>query len=276
MRSLLLLLVLGSLTAAQAQSAPASSSAAHAQALAQTVRAALAGCGVSVQEVPALGQVAADTLGAFPLDGALARRSYRPHEAREWSATYHGDLAWVRRTLAAQCGAWQGYRETGLATDGTRLSLILATPARVDLTQSRRWLSDFLAATNKARAQGQKCGGELMNATGPLRWNDRLEAAAARHATEMVRLDFRGHVNPKDGSTPLDRAAAFGFRGSVGENIQYGAITPGEAVRLLLTSPGHCKNLMEPRWTSFGAAVNNGTAKTLFATYWVQVFGAEQ
>lgn len=239
------------------------------------MREALAGCGVKAEQTPALGQVAADTLGASKLADALVRQGYRPHEAREWSATYHGDLAWVRRTLAAQCGEWQGYRESGLATDGTRLSLILATPARVDLKQSRRWLSDFLAATNQARAQAQKCGGETMKAAPPLRWNEQLEAAAARHATEMVQLDFRGHVNPKDGSTPMERAAAAGFRGSVGENIQYGAITPAEAVRNLLGSPGHCKNLMEPRWTSFGAAVNNGTAKTLFATYWVQVFGAQ-
>ena len=42
----------------------------------------------------------------------------------------------------------------------------------------------------------------------------------------------------------------------------------------LLDSPYHCLNLMSPLWTRFGAVVANGTPDTLFATFWVQVFGA--
>ena len=257
-------------------SAPAPAAApAHATQLGQAVQAALGACGVRPKLSGDLGDAAADLLAGYDLEQALPRHSYRAHRAQGWTSTYHGDLAWVRRTLGEGCGKWQGYTQYGLATDGERMGLILGTPARVDLTQSRRWLNDFLAATNKARAQGQKCGGKLMNAVGPLKWDTRLEAAAAKHATDMVKLDFRGHTNPKDGSGPLQRASGYGFRGSVGENIQYGSITAGEAVKNLLTSPGHCENLMRPEWKLFGAAVNNGTTKTLFATYWVQVFGAE-
>ncbi|AAF11013.1 CAP domain-containing protein [Deinococcus radiodurans] len=248
---------------------------AHSDQLNKAVQAALGKCGVSPKLSGDLSEAAADLMAAYDLEQALPRHSYRAYRAQGWTSTYHGDLTWVRRTLGEQCGKWQGYTQYGLATDGERMGLILGTPARVDLTQSRRWLNDFLAATNKARAQGQKCGGKLMNAVGPLKWDTRLEAAAAKHATDMVKLDFRGHTNPKDGSGPLQRASGYGFRGSVGENIQYGSITAGEAVKNLLTSPGHCENLMRPEWKLFGAAVNNGTTKTLFATYWVQVFGAE-
>ena len=63
--------------------------------------------------------------------------------------------------------------------------------------------------------------------------------------------------------------------GVAGENIAYRPITAQEAVQQFLTSPVHCENLMDPHWTQFGGAVNNGTADTLFPTYWVQVFGME-
>ena len=266
-----LALSLGGLLSAQAPAAAP----AHPEQLNKAVQAALGSCGVRPRLSGDLGEAAADLMAGYALEQALPRHSYRAHRAQGWSSTYHGDLAWVGRKLGEQCGKWQDYAEYGLATDGTRMALVLGTPARVDLTQSRRWLSDFLSATNRARAQGQKCGGKLMNAVGPLKWDTRLEAAAARHATDMVKLDFRGHTNPVSGSGPLERAQGYGFRGSVGENIQYGSITAGEAVKHLLTSPGHCENLMRPEWKLFGAAVNNGTTKTLFATYWVQVFGAE-
>lgn len=236
-------------------------------------RQELARCGVSARETPALGLAARDVLRGTELGRALSGQGYRAHDARGWQLTF-GDLAGLRRAVQESCAPWRDLGEYGLSVSGNRLSLIAAVPARVDLTQSRRWLGDFLDATNRARFQGQKCGAKLMNAVPPLKWDARLEAAAARQATDLVRLDFRGHVNPQDGTGPLDRAAAYGFRGGVGENLSYGPVTAQEAVQSLLGSPGHCENLMNPAWTLFGGAVNNGTATTLFPTYWVQVFGA--
>ncbi|MFC5849059.1 CAP domain-containing protein [Deinococcus petrolearius] len=250
--------------AAQAQSAADPAAAA---------RQELARCGVTARETSALELAAQEVLRGAELGRALSGQGYRPHDARGWRLTF-GDLAGLRRAVQESCAPWRGLGEYGLSVSGNRLALIAATPARVDLTQSRRWLGEFLAATNRARLQGQRCGAKLMNAAPALTWDTRLEAAAARQATDLVRLDFRGHVNPRDGSGPLERAAASGFRGSVGENLSYGPVTPQEAVQSLLGSPGHCENLMNPAWTLFGGAVNNGTADTLFATYWVQVFGA--
>lgn len=256
-------------------SAAAAPAPAYVTSLQTAVESSLARCGLRPALSGPLGNVAADLLTDVTLDQSLQRHGYRPYVAQAWESTYYGDLAWIRKTMEAQCSKWQGFKEYGLATNGEQMGLVLATPGQVDLSQSRRWLNDFLAVTNQARARRQTCGGKVMNPAPPLRWDSRLSSAAARHAQDMVNLNFRGHVNPKDGSGPLQRAQRYGFRGSVGENIQYGSITAAEAVRHLLTSPGHCENLMRPEWRVFGAAVTNGNGKSLFTTYWVQEFGAE-
>lgn len=149
------------------------------RALAQTgadpaaaVRQELARCGVSAQDTPALALAARDVLRGQELGRALAGQGYRAHDAHGWQLTF-GDLAGLRRAVQESCAPWRGLGEYGLSVSGHRLSLIAAVPARVDLTQSRRWLADLLAATNHARFQGQKCGDKLMNAAPPLKWEDR-------------------------------------------------------------------------------------------------------
>ena len=237
----------------------------------RTVQAAFQKCGVRLSLSGPLSQAALDQLKGYSTQDALARKRYRAKTANGVRVTYNGDQQWLGRSLLERCGSFQDYTEYGLATDGSKAAIFFARPAWVDL--SRRWQEEFLAATNKARFQGQKCGGVLMNAVPPLNWDTRLEAAAARHVRDMITLDFRGHVNPTNNSRAQQRAEQSGFAGTAGENIAYGPLTAQEAVRQLLTSPEHCKNMMEPYWTHFGGAVGNGTDKTIFPTYWVQVFG---
>lgn len=244
--------------------------------MARALSAAFAGCGVTPILSTPLSLVALDQLNGYSTDAALKRQRFRPHALSSLGMTYNGDVAWVKAQIRGQCGKVVGFKAFGLALDGTRLRVLLSTEARVDLSQSQRWMTAFLEATNRARFQGQKCGGKLMNAVPPLKWNALLAGAATRHAGDMVRLNFRGHVNPTDGSRAQQRAAALGFVGVAGENIAYGPITAQEAVQQLLTSPEHCENLMDPHWTLFGGAVNNGTPDTIFSTYWVQVFGMER
>jgi uncharacterized protein YkwD len=59
----------------------------------------------------------------------------------------------------------------------------------------------------------------------------------------------------------------------VGENIAYGPTTATDAVQGWLDSPGHCKNLMNPRFTEMGVAFAAGHAERR-ALYWVQVLAA--
>ena len=48
----------------------------------------------------------------------------------------------------------------------------------------------MLALINQARAQSRSCGGQLFNATGTIRWNNRLEAAAQKHSNDMSSNNF--------------------------------------------------------------------------------------
>lgn len=263
-RRITLLLTLTSLPVAHAQVSAADK-------LDRTVQAAFGKCGVRLTLSGPLNQAALDQLKGYSTQAALARQHYRAKTANGVRVTYNGDQQWIGRSLLERCGSFQEFTEYGLATDGIKAAIVFARPAWVDL--SRRWQEDFLAATNKARLQGQKCGGVLMNAVPPLKWDTRLESAAARHVRDMITLDFRGHVNPTDHTRAQQRAEQFGFVGTAGENIAYGPLTAQEAVKQLLTSPEHCKNMMDSHWTHFGGAVGNGSEKTIFATYWVQVFG---
>ena len=134
--------------------------------------------------------------------------------------TYNGDQKWVGGSLLERCRTFQAFKESGQATDGVKATIVLAQPASVDL--SRRWQEAFLAATNTARFQEQECGGILMNAAPPLKWDTRPEAAGDRHVRDMIPLNFRGHVNPTDNSRAQQRAEQYGFVGTVVENIAYG------------------------------------------------------
>lgn len=246
----------------------------NADQLVPVVQGAFKKCGRSLTLSDALSRAARDVLTGQELKAAIRAQGFAVFRAQEWELTFNGNVNWVSSTLAGQCGKLDDLDQYGLSTDGKELVVIVARAAVVDLTQKARWMSEFLTLTNRARAQARTCGTRRLNAAGPLRWDARLEAAAAQHAQDMIRLNFRGHVNPQTGSEPWQRALAAGFRGSVGENLAYGMLTPQDAVQSLLASPLHCENLMDARWTLFGASVANGTASTLFPTYWAQVFGA--
>lgn len=237
------------------------------------VQGALARCGQKLALSEPVSRAARDYLLGKDLRAALRDQGYAAFEAQGWLFEFHGNTAALAQMLGQTCQKLKGLTAYGFSTDGDKLALIAAREAAIDLSQKSRWLNEFLALTNKARAQARKCGSQPMQAAGPLKWDSRLTSAAERHAADMVQQNFRGHVNPVTGTQPYQRAQAAGFNGSVGENLAYGMLTPQDAVKELLNSPKHCENLMEPRWQLFGAAIANGTASTLFPTYWVQVFG---
>ena len=82
-------------------------------------------------------------------------------------------------------------------------------------------------------------------------------------------LEHRG----RDGSSAADRVTRAGYDWrSVGENIAAGQPSPQEVVAGWLRSPGHCANLMEPRFTDMGVAYAVDQ-KSEAGIYWAQVFG---
>jgi uncharacterized protein YkwD len=73
------------------------------------------------------------------------------------------------------------------------------------------------------------------------------------------------------GHSPADRVRAVGYQEKlVGENIAYGPKTADEVVRGWLDSPGHCENIMDPRFAEMGIAYAAGRASKR-GLYWVQV-----
>ena len=56
----------------------------------------------------------------------------------------------------------------------------------------------------------------------------------------------------------------------VGENIAYGPESVEEVVRGWLDSPGHCENIMDPRFAEMGIAYSTGQISR-HGLYWVQV-----
>ncbi len=73
------------------------------------------------------------------------------------------------------------------------------------------------------------------------------------------------------GRSPADRVRAVGYPEKlVGENIAYGPKTVDEVVQGWLDSPGHCENIMDPRFAEMGIAAAPGRSSRR-GLYWVQL-----
>jgi uncharacterized protein YkwD len=109
----------------------------------------------------------------------------------------------------------------------------------------------LLALTNDARAG---------NGAGPLVWSPDLAETARAHAADLAARAYVEHLSP-EGFDPSDRLALVSRRmlGSTSENIAYHrGPTPATAAQLMdlwRKSPGHWKNLNDPRHTHAGFAV---------------------
>jgi uncharacterized protein YkwD len=126
--------------------------------------------------------------------------------------------------------------------------------ARQSVLRTRRRL---LCLMNRARARF---------GLPPLRANRCLHRVASRHAHDMVRRRYFGHVTP-NGWSPGQRARASGYvpRSApwvVGENIAWGvaaAARPSWVVRAWLRSPSHRHNILSRRFRDAGVGVARGT-----------------
>jgi uncharacterized protein YkwD len=100
-----------------------------------------------------------------------------------------------------------------------------------------------------------------------------LGSVALGHAADMAQHDYFEHQD-LSGRSPADRVRAVGYPEKlVGENIAYGPKSPEEVVQGWLDSPGHCENIMDPRFAEMGIAYATGhSAKR--GLYWVQLLAA--
>jgi uncharacterized protein YkwD len=128
-----------------------------------------------------------------------------------------------------------------------------------------------LQLVNNVRARGTRCGSEVFGPAPALTLSAILSGVAFGHANDMAEHGYFEHEDLQ-GKTPSDRVRASGYHEKlVGENIAYGPKTVDEVVQGWLDSPGHCENIMDPRFSEMGVGYALGR-DSKHALYWVQVF----
>lgn len=162
----------------------------------------------------------------------------------------------------------------GVARHGGDWQIVLAQPvAPLNLPPWQEAGRAILDAVNAARAAGRQCGERWFAPAPPLSWNEQLANAALAHSTDMARQHYFDHRG-KDGAMPAERATRAGYRWrAVGENIAAGQTSAAEAVAGWLASPGHCANLMNPRFLDTGAAYAVRADRPPGRVVWAQEFG---
>jgi uncharacterized protein YkwD len=213
-------------------------------------------------------------------DGLEAATSESGYRARK-SASIHirttnGDnrVAQILARRFCKIVADKNLQEIGVFRRGDETWMVLATPLSPPTQEDARTAGQrVLHLINDARSRARRCGRKKFHATTPLRHAAALEHAARVHAEDMAARNFLGHVG-SDESVPAGRVTQAGYSwASVAENVAAGQTTAEEVVNTWLASPGHCANLMDPRYSESGAsrATNPDSEQVV---HWVQVFAA--
>ena len=148
---------------------------------------------------------------------------------------------------------------------------VFARDALVGRESDKAIRARVVELVNVARSKSQRCGSERFAAAPPLSVSEKLNDAAADHARDMARKKYFEHRGP-DGSQPKDRVLRSGYQPRLtGENIAFGPETAEEVVAGWMASPGHCENIMDPRFRDIGVGVSAGRKRGYI--YWVQTFG---
>jgi len=212
------------------------------------------------------------------LETAMSGSGYRAKK----SASIHirttkGDDGIAQMLAQRFCGivADSNLREIGVYRRGDETWMVLAAPFSPPAPDDALKVSHrVLELINEARLHARRCGRKKFPATSPLKQVAALESAALAHAQDMAAHNYMGHKG-SDGSMPADRATRANYTwSSVAENVAAGQTTAEEVVNTWLASPGHCANLMNPRYSDTGVAyaVNPDSEKGI---YWAQVFAAQ-
>ncbi len=192
--------------------------------------------------------------------------------------TAQGDDGVAQMLTQRFCGivADSTLHEIGVFRRGEETWMVLAAPFSPPAPDDAPTVSHrVLELINEARLHARRCGRKKFPATTPLKQAAALERAALAHARDMAARSYMGHKGP-DGSMPADRATQAGYAwASIAENVAAGQTTAEEVVNTWLASPGHCANLMNPRYSDTGVAyaVNPAGEKGI---YWAQVFAAPE
>ena len=124
----------------------------------------------------------------------------------------------------------------------------------------------LLQLVNRVRQSGCTCAGKYYPPVPPVQWNEQLEKAAQAHSQDMSAKKYFSHTAP-DGSNGGVRIERAGYHWmAYGENIASGYKSEQEVIQGWLSSPGHCRNIMNKNYREMGVA--------RAGNYWTQTFGA--
>jgi|SRR5450631_2855881 len=166
------------------------------------------------------------------------------------------------------------FHDVGLYRRGAESWLVLgsvyAAPASA---QAPMLATRALQLVNDVRARGTRCGERSFGPAPPVKLSETLDGVAFGHADDMAKHSYFEHED-LTGRSPADRVRAVGYQEKlVGENIAYGPKSADEVVQGWLDSPGHCENIMDPRFAEMGIAYAAGRASKR-GLYWVQLLVA--
>ena len=174
------------------------------------------------------------------------------------------------------------YTEVGIGIGRLRLdgaplySILFAVP------QSAAFARETAALRDRERVRAEvvtRIDDERRRAGRPaLTVDSRLEAAAQRHADDMLARSYFAHRDP-DGKTIRERAREAGFDWSaVGENIAEGQQSVKEVVESWMRSAGHRENILDRRYTrtGIGLALGRDPKTGEYRILWVQTFGLQR
>jgi uncharacterized protein YkwD len=168
----------------------------------------------------------------------------------------------------------RGYHDIGIYHRRSDTWLVLASAYVVPpRSQTPMLASRALQLINDVRARGARCGERAFAPAPPVKLSGTLAEVAFGHAADMAAHNYFEHEDLA-GHSPADRVRAVGYQEKlVGENIAYGPKSADEVVQGWLDSPGHCENIMDPRFAEMGIAYAAGHASK-HGLYWVQVLAA--
>ena len=175
-------------------------------------------------------------------------------------------------------------------TEATDTLKVIVTSKRIDRSipdLSEALKRVYLNAINQARGESQDCGeAGFFEATTPLKWNNKLYAAAYEHMQDLIKSktfahegsgtesDWTGYALGKK-STFVERIENHGYQWSrLAENLGGGTQLDEaeEMVQGWLESDHHCANLMNPNFTEVGMVMLKDD-KAKYTHYWGQEFG---
>lgn len=126
----------------------------------------------------------------------------------------------------------------------------------------------ILLEVNNLREAGCTCAGKKMPPAPPLKWSVLLEESALIHASDMDKRNYFSHYSP-DGEVMADRVREVRYDWAyIGENIASGQDRFADVFRDWVSSPVHCKIMMNPNFNEMGVARSGDM--------WVQHLGRQK